>query len=247
MAKTPTSPEPGNAPLWSRIADTLRKEIEKGVIKPGDKLPPEMRLAHRFGVNRHTLRQAIQSLSRDGVVRVERGRGTFARSRNFMLPAAPKERIVARLLDPDGPLVGMETLSIEQGEPSAETNGVLKIRKPARVMRIDSAGYLDGRIVAFLRHCFPLPRCEGLCERIEELNSVYEALADLDFYDYCNKTTRISAEMPEPEIAERLQILPNRPILKTVTIARSTVGLAVEYSRGWYAGDFCSLDPEATD
>lgn len=240
MAKLVYHPDQGNAPLWSQIAQTLREEIEKGVIKPGEKLPPEMRLAHRFGVNRHTLRQAIQALSRDGVVRVERGRGTFAQHVSFILPADGGARL---LINPEeaAPFGELQTLSIEETSPGEETRSALKLKKASKIMRIETAGLHNGRIAALMRHAFPLPRCEGLCERISDLNSVFEALAELDFYDYCRKSTQITAEMPEAEIAGLLQIPPSRPVLKTIVTARSQVGLPLEYSRCWYAADLCSF------
>ena len=64
-------------PLWRRIADTLRAEVKAGDWKPGARLPGEYALAERFSVNRHTLRQAIEHLESQGVLRAEQGRGIF--------------------------------------------------------------------------------------------------------------------------------------------------------------------------
>lgn len=44
---------------------------------PGEKLPNELDLSQRLGVSRATLREAIQSLTAQGVLEVRRGRGTF--------------------------------------------------------------------------------------------------------------------------------------------------------------------------
>ena len=46
-------------------------------LKPGTRLPTEAELSAQFGVNRHTVRRALEELSRDGLVRVEQGRGSF--------------------------------------------------------------------------------------------------------------------------------------------------------------------------
>ncbi|HVM86307.1 MAG TPA: GntR family transcriptional regulator, partial [Candidatus Binatia bacterium] len=40
--------------LWRQILDSLRAEVESGLLKPGDRLPTEPELAERFKVNRHT-------------------------------------------------------------------------------------------------------------------------------------------------------------------------------------------------
>ena len=56
--------------LYSRIV------VEKG-LKPGEKLPNEVELAGELGVSRATLREAIRTLTAQGVLEVRRGKGTF--------------------------------------------------------------------------------------------------------------------------------------------------------------------------
>src|SRR4051794_30926438 len=63
--------------LWRQICGRLQTEIASGTHKPGGRLPTEADLSAQFGVNRHTVRRALEELSRNGLVRVEQGRGTF--------------------------------------------------------------------------------------------------------------------------------------------------------------------------
>ena len=46
-------------------------------IAPGEKLPNEIHLAQELGVSRTTLREAIHTLTSQGLLEVRRGRGTF--------------------------------------------------------------------------------------------------------------------------------------------------------------------------
>lgn len=55
------------------IAEQLRRQILKGQLKPGDKLPPERELALRFGTNRNTLREALRILEASGLVHIRQG------------------------------------------------------------------------------------------------------------------------------------------------------------------------------
>ncbi len=66
-----------DAPRYIQIADQLRQNIQVQVYRVGDQLPPESQLSQQFEVNRHTLRQAVALLRQEGLLRAERGRGTF--------------------------------------------------------------------------------------------------------------------------------------------------------------------------
>ena len=67
----------GRSPLWRSIHDNLRAEMATGHYPPGTKLPTEAELAARFGVNRHTVRQALAALAEGGLVHPRRGAGVF--------------------------------------------------------------------------------------------------------------------------------------------------------------------------
>lgn len=63
--------------LWRQIATTLQERIGAGTYPPGKQLPTEGELSRRFAVNRHTVRRALEELSRGGLIRIEQGRGSF--------------------------------------------------------------------------------------------------------------------------------------------------------------------------
>lgn len=61
------------------IVDQIKTHISKGMLKPGDHLPPERELAREFGVSRPSLREALNSLMTMGFLEI-RGKKTFIRS-----------------------------------------------------------------------------------------------------------------------------------------------------------------------
>ena len=68
-------------PLYQQIAEELRKQIEAGILKPGQQLPTELALREQFGASRNTIRDAIKRLSSLGLVESRPGSGTFVTSK----------------------------------------------------------------------------------------------------------------------------------------------------------------------
>src|SRR6266567_244516 len=66
----------GKPRVAEEIVAQLRGLILRGSYSPGDKLPPERRLAEQLGVNRASLREAIKSLEQMGLVKTRQGDGT---------------------------------------------------------------------------------------------------------------------------------------------------------------------------
>jgi GntR family transcriptional regulator, transcriptional repressor for pyruvate dehydrogenase complex len=63
--------------LTTRVARQLRVSVLDGTFQPGDRLPPERDLAVEFGVDRNTLRSAIQELEQQGLVERRQGSGCW--------------------------------------------------------------------------------------------------------------------------------------------------------------------------
>lgn len=68
-------------PLYRRIADDLRQEIESGRLPPGGQLPTEPDLSKQFNASRNTIRDAVKSLVTLGLVETRPGQGTFVTER----------------------------------------------------------------------------------------------------------------------------------------------------------------------
>lgn len=68
----------GNAtgPLFRQVVGKLRQEIQQGVHPVGQNLPTEAELSARFGLSRHTIREALRELRLAGLVTSRRGSGT---------------------------------------------------------------------------------------------------------------------------------------------------------------------------
>src|SRR3954468_2502212 len=85
--------------VFRQLADLLRNQIESGELGPSDPLPSELRLTQDYSNSRTTVRQAIGQLRTEGLVNVERPRGTFVRVPEpiQLVPLGRGERAGARM------------------------------------------------------------------------------------------------------------------------------------------------------
>ena len=104
--------EPDSQPRYLALVDAIASAISRGELMPGDRLPPQRRLAWALGLNPSTAMQAYREAARRHLVGGEVGRGTYvlASSREaslfrLKLPDAHPERVDLStnlpVLDPD--------------------------------------------------------------------------------------------------------------------------------------------------
>lgn len=63
-------------PVYEQIARHFEQQIMEGQLRPGEKLPPERKLAEQLGVNRTTVVHAYDLLRSAGIIQSARGSGT---------------------------------------------------------------------------------------------------------------------------------------------------------------------------
>lgn len=92
--------------LYEQVAKQIERMIVEGLLKPGDKLPPERELAETFEVSRSSVRDAIRTLELIGLVEPRQGEGTVVRDLSARSVASPlatvlvrKRELVGELLD----------------------------------------------------------------------------------------------------------------------------------------------------
>jgi GntR family transcriptional regulator len=177
----------GELPLYERVRQALAASIAEGVYHPGDKLPSESRIADELGVNRLTVRRAIEELARAGVVESRQGSGTFVSAPIVRLPLTQK-------LSTDSLVAGITAQIDEHGYThedvllratkvsSAQLSASLEL-PPGPLWRVDNAIMVNGSAWMWSsswlpRHVLPDPgrRWDQLTGLYGQLN---EALGEL--------------------------------------------------------------------
>lgn len=64
-------------PIYEQVIGEIKKELVRGELKAGDKLPSQRNLARKIDVNPNTVQRAYREMEQRGLVETKRGRGTF--------------------------------------------------------------------------------------------------------------------------------------------------------------------------
>ncbi|MCF8000502.1 MAG: GntR family transcriptional regulator [Halanaerobiales bacterium] len=64
-------------PIYEQVIDGIKKQIARGEIDPGDKLPSQREMAKEIQVNPNTVQRAYREMELLDLVETKRGRGTF--------------------------------------------------------------------------------------------------------------------------------------------------------------------------
>ena len=218
----------GGTALWRQIASTLEGEIAAGTLLPGAQLQTEAELSARFGVNRHTVRRALEELSHQGLVRVEQGRGSFVAEDvlDYAVSARTRfsETIRRHNREPSG-----RRLDLREIPADATIAAGLGLRAGARVIRLERRGLAEGRPVTLGTHYFSAARFPGLLARLKTAVTITEALTESGVSDYRRLVTRVTARLPQPHEATLLATQRNRPLLITESINVDQNGAVVEF------------------
>lgn len=220
--------------LWRQIEQALEREIAGGVHAEGAQLPTEAQLSARFGVNRHTVRRAMEELSRRGLIRIEQGRGSFVAEDLIDYTIGPRTRFSEVIRKQNREPAG---LVLRVGEVAADQRMAeeLGIRRGAKLIMVERLASADGRPICIGTHYFPASRFAALPRLMQEGHGITAALAAIGVTDYLRKMTRVTARMPTPEEADLLAQPRSRPILVGESINVDTAGVPVEWGMTRYA------------
>lgn len=143
-AKTRRIERNSGVAIWRQIADEIRSDIMAGKLQPGARMPAEIELAEHFGVNRHTVRNAIAALTQEGVLRAEQGRGTFIANAKRLTnqcthPSRISQTFASQTRETKGILLASD---LETASP--EIASALELETGQEVVRLETLHSADG-------------------------------------------------------------------------------------------------------
>ncbi|MBS0326021.1 MAG: GntR family transcriptional regulator [Proteobacteria bacterium] len=226
-------------PRYLQLADLFRQRIARGTWHEGTRLPSLDELVREFGVARVTVRQAMELLTRDGLVSPQQGRGTFVLARS----------------SPDRWLRLQTTLD-DLAEVYRDTQPqILNISESSATPRLDAR---DGRAAPAYSYMRRLHSQDGrpyvviaihLDERIFRRapvkfrrNTVIPLLLDMPEVTIARARQTLTIGTADVEIARLLKIPVNAPVAEVRRVFNAPDETVIYLAEAVYRGDFIHFD-----
>ena len=228
--------EPAGVTLWRRVADGLESGIGDGTYPIHSRLPGEVEIADRFGVNRHTVRRAIAALAERGMVRAERGSGTYVQARRIPYPIKARTRF-SEIVGKSGREAGGRLIASAAEAASQEIARRLKINAGAAVVRIDALRQADGVPICVGTSWLPANRFAAAARVYASKRSITKTLAHFGIRDYRRASTRLVAALADATDAMWLNLEPGGAVLVVDSVDVDLDGRPVVTSRARFAAE----------
>jgi GntR family transcriptional regulator len=230
------------APLYLQLADLFRQRITKGVWKEGEKLPSLEQLVAEFEVARVTVRQAIERLTRDGLVSPQRGRGTFVtgapRSDRWLRVETTLKNLADVYRDTQPTILNIDATASSSRSPRLREEDGVAAPKYAYMRRVHAHEgrpycvidiYLDAEI--FARH----PK------RFRD-ETVIPLLTSMPSVKIVTARQVLTISTADVEVAHHLEVPVNAPVADVRRVFTGPRRRVIYLAEVTYRGDFVQVE-----
>lgn len=231
-------------PYYAQLVQLLREKINQGSWKVGEKIPGEQDLCIQYKVSRTVVRQALRELELQGVIRRQKGKGTFV--------SEPKinESLVQKLTGFYQDMVerGFEpmTLVLRQCIMPADDRiaSYLQIQPGREVVDLLRLRFINDEPIQLVNSFIPHDLCPGVAEVDLAQRSLYEYL-EKDCHLQISRGRRfIEAVSADKDTARWLRVKNGAALIQLDSISYLDNGQPVEYYRAFHRGDRSRFEVE---
>lgn len=237
MAKTKRIERNSGVAIWRQITDEIRGDIMAGKLASGARMPAEMELADRFGVNRHTVRSAIAALTQEGVLRAEQGRGTFVANAKRLTYQIGRRTRISQALAPQVSETKGILLSSHVETATADITQALEIDIGSEALRLETMHSADGHPISIATHWVDAKAFPTFTDDYTASGSITAAFKAAGVSDYFRKSTIVSARHADPDDLKHLKLSPGAIVLTARAINIDTEGHPIQYSLTRFSAD----------
>jgi len=228
-----------NSPIYLQLREVVRGKIEDGEYMPGTAIPSENELAETYGINRLTVRNAIDALVGEGMLKRVQGKGVYVMGNKVERDLEKLGGFHQTMMEKNArPTTKMLVKARRKaGQKYAHLFG---IEPGAELYYLKRLCYANGEPISLeeiLLPCDIAPKLEGIDLSVFSLYEVY------DFYgiDLKRAVQTLDLAELEPNDARMLNVEHGRAVLVFSCTSYDAGGRVIEFSRSYTRGDKCNF------
>lgn len=226
-------------PIYLQIRELVRTKIEEGEYAPGTAIPSEVELAEQYGINRRTVRNAIDALVNEGMLRRVSGKGVYVLGRKMGRDLDELQGFTQTMLDkhlvPSTKVISK--LIRKAGDKYSLMFGIQPEDDIYYIKRLCCADSDPVSLEEIYIPRYAVPKMEGIDLSIFSVYEVY------DFYGIQLERARQTLDLVhlEQNDANMLGIDVNLPVMLFECTTYDDRGRIIEFNRNYVRGDKCNF------
>ncbi len=221
-------------PMYIKIHNQIKRDVENHVYKVGDRIPAERQLAVKFGVSRMTLRQAIKTLEEEGILERRLGSGTYVASQKVQEKMSGIMSFT-EITQANGQIPSSKLISYQIGKPSLSEKERLNLNPDSEVLRMERIRFADETPICYEVVTIPYHLVENLSK--DDISThLYETL-NKNGYRIGRVTEHISAAVANENDARLLNAKKGEALITRRQVTELSNGQPFEYTRARYVAE----------
>jgi DNA-binding GntR family transcriptional regulator len=199
-------------PQYRKLYELLRKHIISGVYEEGSLLPSENELCAVHGMTRPTVRHALDTLVKDGLILKKQGKGSIVRK--------PPQNIGILSIAGTASAVGVRYLKtdiLQKPEirkwPETFAFELSELEKESGCIYMERLRYVDDQPVFYDINHLPNLNLPRFTSRSLENKSLFEVLRKNYQVNIIGGEQQLKAIVPDEKIKKLLQLKKGQPVL----------------------------------
>ena len=222
--------------LWRQVADGIERGIADGTFAAGERLPGETEIAETYRVNRHTVRRALATLAERGLVRAERGSGTYVETQRLAYPLRSRTRF-SEIVGDSGHEPRGQLIEATDDIATRDLARELGLKTGAPLIRIESVRLADRTPICVSTTWLSAERFPDAGDVFASTRSMTKLLAHYGVRDYRRASTKITAAIADATDATHLDLPLGRPVLVVDATDVDTAGKPLVTKRARFAAE----------
>jgi GntR family transcriptional regulator len=224
-------------PYHYQLRELLREEITSGRWAVGEHLPSERELCEKFALSRTTVREAIDALVHEGLLRRERGRGTFVSEPKILEGLLQTPTGFTDSMIEQGYSVVTQVLRQEIIPAPALISRELRLKSGEEVTVIDRLRFILNEPILFVTSYISAKIAPDLKQEDLVNNSLYQLLQARYGLTVTSAKRIMEAVAANETEAHLFNIRPGMPIMLIESTAYLPDGTPLEYFKARHRGD----------